>query len=42
MEERLYCRPSPRLIAGLSKLAAKLHPKLYPAYDEAKLAEWFA
>lgn len=42
MEEPLYCRPSPRLVAGLSKLAATLHPDLYPAYDEAKLEEWLA
>lgn len=41
MEERLYCRPSPRLIAGLGKLAAMLHPERYPVYDEAKLEEWF-
>ncbi|GMK39311.1 cobalamin-binding protein [Paenibacillus sp. CCS19] len=42
MEEPLYCRPSPRLVAGLSKLAAALHPDHYPAYDEAKLEEWLA
>lgn len=33
MEEPLYCRPSPRLIVGLQKLAAFLHPEIYPAYE---------
>ncbi|WP_404444996.1 cobalamin-binding protein [Sutcliffiella horikoshii] len=32
LEERLYCRPSPRLILGLQKLASILHPSNYPAY----------
>lgn len=31
MEEPLYCRPSPRLIVGLEKLAAFLHPDVFPA-----------
>ncbi|WP_427910334.1 cobalamin-binding protein [Peribacillus muralis] len=29
MEEPLFCRPSPRLLDGLSKLARTLHPKAY-------------
>ncbi|RFU63999.1 cobalamin-binding protein [Peribacillus glennii] len=29
LEEPLYCRPSPRLIEGLIKLAKNLHPKEY-------------
>ncbi|MCA0986611.1 cobalamin-binding protein [Guptibacillus algicola] len=33
LEEWLYCRPSPRLLTGLVKLAAILHPDHYPAYD---------
>lgn len=32
LEESLYCRPSPRLIMGLQKLASLLHPTTYPAY----------
>ncbi|KMJ58822.1 ABC transporter substrate-binding protein [Bacillus sp. LL01] len=32
LEESLYCRPSPRLIMGLQKLAALLHPTSYPPY----------
>lgn len=34
MEEPLYCRPSPRLIVGLQKLAAMLHPEIYPAESD--------
>ena len=34
MEEPLYCRPSPRLLVGLSKLAYLLHPDIYPAPHE--------
>lgn len=34
LEESLFCRPSPRLIQGLTKLAALLHPDVYPPYDE--------
>jgi iron complex transport system substrate-binding protein len=34
MEEPLYCRPSPRLIMGLQKLAAFLHPEIYPAQED--------
>ncbi|WP_270179854.1 cobalamin-binding protein [Alkalihalobacillus sp. CinArs1] len=33
LEEWLYCRPSPRLLTGLVKLASILHPDHYPAYD---------
>lgn len=40
MEESLYCRPSPRLILGIQKLGALLHPDLFPAYDELKAEEW--
>ncbi|MGP4073614.1 cobalamin-binding protein [Piscibacillus sp. B03] len=29
LEEYLYCRPSPRLLEGLEKLALKLHPDIY-------------
>lgn len=35
MEEPLYCRPSPRLLAGLQKLAYFLHPEIFPAFDVA-------
>lgn len=30
LEESLFCRPSPRLILGLQKLAYLLHPDIYP------------
>ncbi|OEH93991.1 cobalamin-binding protein [Bacillus solimangrovi] len=30
LEEPLYCRPSPRLLVGLTKLAHLLHPELFP------------
>lgn len=33
LEESLYCRPSPRLLIGLKKLAPLLHPDKFPAYD---------
>ncbi|WP_332695722.1 cobalamin-binding protein [Halalkalibacter lacteus] len=33
LEEALYCRPSPRLLLGLKKLAAILHPNSMPADD---------
>ena len=33
LEEWLYCRPSPRLLTGLIKLASILHPDRYPAYE---------
>lgn len=34
LEESLYCRPSPRLLLGLQKLAYLLHPDIYPEPDE--------
>ena len=33
MEEPFFCRPSPRLLLGLRKLAALLHPDLYAPAD---------
>ncbi|MDV2684113.1 cobalamin-binding protein [Alkalihalophilus lindianensis] len=33
LEEPLYCRPSPRLLLGLKKLAAILHPEHFPTDD---------
>lgn len=33
LEEWLYCRPSPRLLLGLKKLAPLLHPDMFPAFD---------
>jgi iron complex transport system substrate-binding protein len=33
LEEPLYCRPSPRLLVGLKKLAAILHPSVFPLDD---------
>ncbi|PYI51020.1 cobalamin-binding protein [Paenibacillus flagellatus] len=40
MEESLYCRPSPLLVAGLQKLAHRLHPDVYPPYDEKESERW--
>ncbi|WP_282034674.1 cobalamin-binding protein [Metabacillus indicus] len=40
LEEQLYCRPSPRLLQGLAKLADILHPGVYPkpgALDDLQL-----
>ncbi|MEH7415096.1 cobalamin-binding protein [Neobacillus drentensis] len=34
LEEPLYCRPSPRLLNGLAKIAHLLHPDIYPIYHE--------
>lgn len=34
LEESLFCRPSPRLLYGLQKLAFILHPTLYPQPKE--------
>ncbi|MFC7372376.1 cobalamin-binding protein [Fictibacillus iocasae] len=34
LDENLFCRPSPRLFKGLVKLAALLHPDIFPSYDE--------
>lgn len=33
LEEALYCRPSPRLLLGLKKLASLLHPDFFPPFD---------
>ncbi|OKO91334.1 ABC transporter, periplasmic spermidine putrescine-binding protein PotD [Geobacillus proteiniphilus] len=35
LEESLYCRPSPRLLVGLKKLAPLLHPALFPPADDS-------
>lgn len=34
LEEPYFCRPSPRLLIGMMKIAALLHPEIYPAYSE--------
>ncbi|UOE93646.1 cobalamin-binding protein [Alkalihalobacillus sp. LMS39] len=34
LEEPLFCRPSPRLLIGLKKIAAILHPNIFPPFDE--------
>lgn len=34
LEEPLFCRPSPRLLLGLTKVASILHPNLFPPYKE--------
>lgn len=34
LEEPLFCRPSPKLLVGLNKIASILHPAIYPPYDE--------
>ncbi|MEQ6377411.1 cobalamin-binding protein [Bacillaceae bacterium S4-13-56] len=34
LDEPLFCRPSPRLLLGLSKIASLLHPNLYPEFDD--------
>ncbi|WP_338452469.1 cobalamin-binding protein [Niallia oryzisoli] len=36
LEEPLFCRPSPRLLHGLNKIASILHPDIYPPFDENK------
>jgi iron complex transport system substrate-binding protein len=36
LEEPLFCRPSPRLLIGLSKIASILHPAIYPQFNEDK------
>lgn len=33
LEEELFCRPSPRLLLGIKRLAALLHPDVMPKYD---------
>ncbi len=34
LEEPLFCRPSPRLLVGLAKIASILHPQIYPPFNE--------
>lgn len=36
LDEPLFCRPSPRLLTGLQKIAYILHPDLYPPYVEGE------
>lgn len=37
LEEPLFCRPSPRLLEGLAKIAKILHPDVYAQVDEEGL-----
>ena len=34
LDEPLFCRPSPRLLLGLYKIASILHPTIYPRFNE--------
>jgi iron complex transport system substrate-binding protein len=34
LDEPLFCRPSPKLLLGLAKIASLLHPEIYPAFNE--------
>jgi iron complex transport system substrate-binding protein len=34
LEEELFCRPSPRLLMGLNKIASILHPSVFPPFSE--------
>lgn len=34
LEEPLFCRPSPKLLIGLQKIASILHPDIYPRFNE--------
>ncbi|WP_408011740.1 cobalamin-binding protein [Pseudalkalibacillus sp. A8] len=34
LEEPYFCRPSPRLMIGLQKIASLIHPDHYPAFNE--------
>lgn len=34
LDEPLFCRPSPKLLLGLTKLASILHPNIYPSFNE--------
>lgn len=34
LDEPLFCRPSPRLLNGLSKIGYLLHPDIYPKFNE--------
>lgn len=36
LDEPLFCRPSPRLLLGLTKIASILHPQIYPPFIEGK------
>ncbi len=36
LEEPLFCRPSPRLLVGLNKIASILHPAIFPPFVEGK------
>lgn len=36
LDEPLFCRPSPKLLMGLNKIASILHPQIYPTFDENK------
>ncbi len=36
LDEPLFCRPSPRLLLGLFKIASILHPSIYPPFNENK------
>lgn len=36
LDEPLFCRPSPRLLLGLNKIASILHPAIYPKFNENK------
>lgn len=35
LEEPLFCRPSPKLLIGLSKIASILHPDIYPKFNDS-------
>ncbi|MFC4322245.1 cobalamin-binding protein [Litchfieldia salsa] len=34
LDEPLFCRPSPRLLLGLNKIASILHPEIFPTFSE--------
>lgn len=34
LDEPLFCRPSPKLLTGMCKLAALLHPDVFPSYQD--------
>lgn len=34
LEEPYFCRPSPRLLIGLQKIASIIHPERYPTYQD--------
>lgn len=36
LEESLFCRPSPKLLQGLQKIAHILHPTIFPEFDGEK------